>query len=184
MPTSLSLENHDSNRLRLLYSLGDFEQALSAAEFLGECNEDKKYSRIELRRFRCFETTMIVSYLRPFSTSKGRIPSFNFDMIEMVLNTEQQELHDEIRKLRNKVFAHSDKEMMAMEASTFPIGDEKDSPQFPYVRFDEGVRFLGPRRLEVIALFREIISRIAKSMYREAQKAPDEFNMSVRPTTL
>jgi hypothetical protein len=44
--------------------LNDLQQALSAREFLYECDETQTYSKIELRRFRCYETTLVVAYAR------------------------------------------------------------------------------------------------------------------------
>lgn len=79
--------------LRLLYSLGDFQLALSAAAFLGDCDPDAKYSKIELRRFRCYETTVIVAYTRPFSQSKGGIPPLTLKMTGAILSRDQKELH-------------------------------------------------------------------------------------------
>ena len=52
----------ERRRRRLLYSLNDLQQALSACEFLYECDETHTYSKIELRRFRCYETTLVVAY--------------------------------------------------------------------------------------------------------------------------
>ncbi len=46
----------------MIYSLGDLELALSAAAFLSEVDSDKTYNKVELRRFRCYETTVIVAY--------------------------------------------------------------------------------------------------------------------------
>jgi hypothetical protein len=58
---------------RIIYSGWDFQQALSALTFLLEEYEyEKTYSRVDLRRFRCFETTLIVSFARPFKTGRGR----------------------------------------------------------------------------------------------------------------
>lgn len=52
----------------MLYSLGNFQLVLSAYDFLLECDPDKTYSKIELRRFRFFEITMVVEH-RPVWSS-------------------------------------------------------------------------------------------------------------------
>jgi len=55
----------------IIYSAWDFQQALSALTFLlEECDFDEQYSRIQLRKFRCFETTTIVSFSRPFKVAR------------------------------------------------------------------------------------------------------------------
>lgn len=51
---------------RLMLSGRDFQQALSAATFLYEEMDDAR-GLPALRRLRCFETNMVVSYARPFS---------------------------------------------------------------------------------------------------------------------
>ncbi|MDK4724937.1 hypothetical protein [Rhizobium phaseoli] len=57
---------------RLLIAHADLQMALSAIAFLAEeFDSEAKYSKIELRRFKCFETTFIVSYGRAFTKSKG-----------------------------------------------------------------------------------------------------------------
>ena len=59
---------------RLMISSHDFQQALSAATFLlEEVDESAQYSLPELRRFRCYETNMVIGYARPFSMAKGKV---------------------------------------------------------------------------------------------------------------
>jgi hypothetical protein len=79
-PTELRLLQAERRRIRLLYSLGDFQLALSACQFLSECDPQSKYNKIELRRFRCFETTLIITYSRPFSQSEGSVPPLTLKM--------------------------------------------------------------------------------------------------------
>jgi hypothetical protein len=59
------LRQAEGRRIRLLYSLGDLQLALSASAFLAECEPDEKYSKVELRRFRCYETALVTAYNRP-----------------------------------------------------------------------------------------------------------------------
>ena len=52
--------------LRLMMSALDFRHSLSAATFLLEdCDWLKSYQTKDIRRFRCYETTMVVAYGRP-----------------------------------------------------------------------------------------------------------------------
>ena len=58
--------------LRLMMSALDFRHALSAATFLLEdVDWTKSYRSEELLRFKCYETTMVVSYARPYSQARG-----------------------------------------------------------------------------------------------------------------
>jgi hypothetical protein len=169
----------DRQRLRLLYSLGDFQLALSAADFLYECDPDKKYSKVELRRFRCYETTAIVSYARPFSKSNGEIPPLPFKkIIAPHLNDGQKQLHWRLIDLRNKVFAHSDEEMMRMVSRTFPITFHDDMEfQFLETVFDEGLTLIGEDARQLINLIRFASHAVVKRLYNEIQEQPDDFNL-------
>src|ERR1700716_1001841 len=99
-----------ARRMRLLYSLNDLQQALGACEFLYECDESKNYSKVELRRFRCFETTLAIAYTRPFSQSRGTVPNLTFKMAGLKLSKERISLHERLMDMRNQIMAHSDGE--------------------------------------------------------------------------
>ncbi len=75
----------ERRRRRLLYSLNDLQQALSACEFLYECDETNTYTKIDLRRFRCYETTLVVAYTRPFTQSRGAAPPLTMKMAKASL---------------------------------------------------------------------------------------------------
>jgi hypothetical protein len=66
------MEITEQQLTRAIYSLWDFQQALSALTFLLEdCEFDKKYDKITLRRFRCYEANLIISMARPFEITRG-----------------------------------------------------------------------------------------------------------------
>lgn len=58
-------------QVRLVHSLGDLQQCLSALAWINELEPDEEMSRIELRRYRCLEDAAVVAYWRPFSRSQG-----------------------------------------------------------------------------------------------------------------
>ena len=62
----------------------------------------------ELRRFQAYETSLIVSYARPFSQSKGHIPRLSYAKLGIKLSAFTREIHKDLIAKRNKVFAHSD----------------------------------------------------------------------------
>ena len=65
-------EVSDTQLSRIVYSIWDFQQALSALTFLmADCDLDGRYSKVELRRFRCYEAQVIISFCRPFVESRG-----------------------------------------------------------------------------------------------------------------
>jgi hypothetical protein len=165
----------------LLYSLNDLQQALSACEFLYECDEDQTYSKIDLRRFRCFETTLVVAYTRPFSQSRGEIPALTMKMIDLKLSAEKRALHDRLMQMRNQIMAHSDAEMMRMTTQAFdiPIGDEKPPVFLIQTVFDEGITLLGPLLVETNTLLRQVFQAIYHALHEEAQANPELFNLRI-----
>jgi hypothetical protein len=46
-------------------------------------------NKIELRRFRCYETAMVTAYTRPFSQSKGMVPKLSLEMTGVQLGAER-----------------------------------------------------------------------------------------------
>ncbi len=185
MGTKDKLEYQNRQRTRLLYALEDFELALSASAFLAECDPYKIYSKVDLRRFKCYETTAIISYARPFSQSVGSIPRLKFALIRDKLDEELQNLHHSIIEMRNKKFAHSDAEMMRMfcQTSTIDIGKN-----FNFIllqtTFDRGLTFIGTKLVELNKLLHVAHYTIYKTLFDDAQKNPEKFNLvldQVRP---
>lgn len=96
---------------RLLLSLRDLSHARSAITFICEdIDFDEKYSLAELRRFQCYETTLVVSYCRPFSESAAQIPRLSYRKLGIKLSPFTRAIHDGLISKRNKIFAHSDGE--------------------------------------------------------------------------
>jgi hypothetical protein len=117
-PSKVAL-HAERRRRRLLYSLHDLQQALSACEFLRECDDTQKYSRAELRRFRCYETALVIAYTRPFTQSRGEALPLSMKMTNLKLSVDRRALHDRLVEMRNKIVAHSDSEMMRMTIQPF-----------------------------------------------------------------
>lgn len=171
-------ENNHNRRIRLLYSMKDIQLALSAADFLQECDPETRISKVELRRYKCYETTAIVSYARPFSESRGKIPKLSLKMIGVKLNDESKELHDRLLNLRNRVVAHSDAEMMRM-AVKFHELDIGDGKKMPYIRpaFDEGLDFVGFGPVSnLLSLFHTVFEGLYLTILEDARKNPDKFD--------
>ena len=97
--------------LRLMMSALDFRHSLSAATFLLEDCDWSKPQRIEeLRRLKCFETTMVVAYGRPFTQARGHTAPFRWNQIKPGFQMEPSEatIHGKLINYRNKLHAHSD----------------------------------------------------------------------------
>jgi hypothetical protein len=171
----------ERRRRRLLYSMNDLQQALSACEFMYECDETQTYSKIELRRFRCYETTLVVAYTRPFSQSRGEVPSLTMKMVDLKLSNERQELHKRLMDMRNKIVAHSDNEMMRMTTQAFdvPMRDGEPPMYFIETAFDEGVTVVGSLLIDANELILEVFHAIYRALHREAQADPTSFDLRI-----
>jgi hypothetical protein len=181
-PTELRSRHAERRRIRLLYSLGDLQLALSACEFLYECDPQSRYTKVELRRFRCFETTLIIAYGSPFSQSDGGVPALTLKMVKAELTEQEKALHRRLIRMRNKVIAHSDRELMRMTTQTFdmPLRDAEENGQsFVFIQsvFDEGITLLGDLLFDTNELVRKLYQSIYKTLSDEAQKEPSSFNV-------
>lgn len=168
-------------RQRLLYSLNDLQQALSACAFLSELDENEKYSRVDLRRFRCFETTLVISYTRPFSQSKGGVPPLTMKMVDLKLTPERQALHESLMQMRNQIVAHSDAEMMRMTIASFdiPFDDDSTPTNLFQAVFDEDVTLIGSFLVETDALLHEVYSAVFRTLFKEAQRDRASFDLRI-----
>ena len=96
---------------RLMMSALDFRHALSAATFiLEECDWSKFYANEDLRRFKCYETTMVVAYARPFTTARGHGAPFSWKLIkpDFEIKDSEKAIHERLCECRNQLHAHSD----------------------------------------------------------------------------
>jgi hypothetical protein len=165
------MEDKDGKRSRLLYSLKDFQLALSAYAFLAECDFDAPISRVNLRRFTCYETTMIISYVRPFSAAHGDVKRLKFEDAGIVLNTEQLALHEHLICLRNKVFAHSDGAQMRFLAKPLKIEMAEDFKfQTFQTVFDEGLNFSSSSSLDVAELISVAFHGVCATLHEGFQQ--------------
>ncbi len=173
--------NAELRRCRLPYSLNDLQQALSACAFLYECDEAQTYSKAELRRIRCYETTLVVAYARPFSQSRGAGPPLTMKMVDLKLSNERQALHDRLMEMRNKIMAHSDSEMMRMTTQAFDVSLRDVEPPLYVIQtvFDEGITLLRPLLVETNELLHEVYRAIYRTLHREAQANPKLFDLKI-----
>jgi hypothetical protein len=165
---------------RLLYSQNDLQQALSACEFLYDCDEDASYSKADLRRFRCFETTLVVAYTRPFTRSRGGTPPLTMKMIGLKLSDQRRALHAQLVDMRNTMMAHSDDEMMRMKTQPFDVSEERETPLYLIQSvFDEGITLIGDLLVETNALLWEVYQAILHTLSSELQADPKSFDLRI-----
>lgn len=171
----------DARRRRVLYSLNDLQQALSACTFLHECDEDASYSKVELRRFRCFETTLVVAYTRPFTQSRGGTMPLTMKMVGLKLSDEKRALHARLVEMRNTIVAHSDEEMMRMTTEPFDVSAGDGEPPMYLIQnvFDEGITLIGKLLVETNELLHEVYQAIVHTLFKELQAKPESFALRI-----
>lgn len=98
---------------RWCIDLGDFKQAKQFAEHIlkRKWQQDLNETPVQSLEHRAFNTSLIVSYARPFHNNKtvqGAPKSSLRKQVVKVLNESEVELHNRTLRLRDTVFAHSD----------------------------------------------------------------------------
>jgi hypothetical protein len=165
---------------RIIASLWDFQQALSALTFLmDECDFDVKYSKIQLRKFRCYETTVIVSFARPFESSRGKTV-LGLKNIGISLSSTEKLLKERLMGLRRQVIAHSDEDAMHFRGTVlFPFDDSPIG--LPILRFQETL-FLNRDELRPLeALLRKLMHGVTRFLFTVAQSKPNRLDVYKTP---
>lgn len=150
---------------RLVLSCRDFAHAHSAITFIEEeiGDEEERYTLAQLRKFMCYETTLIVAYARPFSESQG-LPRLSFQQLAVKLSPFNRALHEEMIALRNKVFAHSDDEHIPRSAGFVMRGrrpgDEHQFTTYVTPRFQEGTLLTYAKVQQVNVLMSSILNAV------------------------
>jgi hypothetical protein len=140
MPKSSRDEKLREQLLRLIMSRLDIGHALSAATFLlEECDWTKRHGIETMRRFKCYETTMVVAYGRPFAQSRGHTTPLRWSLLghEFKLEPEEKALHARMMDFRNRLHAHSDGDFtrIVLEIWRTPLPDGRS---FDYLAANGG----------------------------------------------
>lgn len=164
----------EPHQLRLFYSLRDIQIALSAFDFLLEVDPEASYSRVELRRFRCFLDAGVIAYCRPFTATQG-VPTLSFRQVSLRPTLAQADLHERLKEYRNKVVAHSDADRMRIAVSAETPFEDRDI-QLPIMVWDEGLPFLDERD-EIIIWLRELRHALSAATFELVQAAPRPYEL-------
>jgi hypothetical protein len=168
---------------RLAYSLWDFQQSLSALTFLmEECDFDAKYSVVELRRFRCFESTVIISFARPFEGSRGQT-TVGLRAIGIQPTEEEKEIQERLMKLRRKVIAHSDDDEMHFNVQMIQPMEDSEI-RLPLFKFQESLYLKSAELRPLEAFLHRLIRTITGAHFRLAQSNPYRIERYQIPSTL
>lgn len=166
--------------IRILYSIWDIQQALSALTFLlEECDFDQNYRVVDLRRFRCYEANMVISFGRAFESSR-KYSSISLKTVGIKLSGKERELQKKLLDTRRKIVAHSDSEMMHMRSTTFTVS-AVDGMVVPHIVHDEALNFDKEELFEFEAFFRALRHYIHEFVFELTQRRPSLMEFYKKP---
>ena len=140
-----------------------------------DCDFDAQYSKVELRRFRCYETSVVVAFARPFEASRGRT-ALGLRAIGSRLNPKELSLKAKIVELRHKVIAHSDEDEMHYRGSLLePFEDV--SLRMALFQFNESLHLDRADLRPLESLLRKLKYAIAETLFQVAQATPSRLDM-------
>lgn len=172
----------DRQLIRAIYSFGDIQQALSALTFLLEdCDFTRKYSYVELRRFRCYESTLIISMARPFENSRNGT-TLSLRSLGIQLERAETQILEKVLHLRRKIIAHSDEEEMHFRSSIFLVLD--GDLNLPHLQFNEGLHFGESDLRKLECLLRRLQQDMYVFFFKLAQEEPGRLEAYQVPTQL
>lgn len=160
---------------RLVYSIWDFQQALSALTFLiEECELDRNYCKIELRRCKCYENQAVMSFCRPFVATRSGI-QLSLSKLGIKLTEDETILKEELLNFRNKLIAHSDEEEMHYRGVTVEVSEDVPD-MIPAFIFDEGIALSEFQRTLLEQLLRKLIQYIYRHLAKLCRQNPTRFD--------
>ena len=166
------MKQNEKQITKIVYSSWDFQQALSAITFLfDECDFNKKYDRISMRKFRCYESTLIISMSRPLQKSRGGT-TLGLKNLGIKYNEEERKLVDKILNLRKKIVAHSDESEMNFKMNLIPIEDEIN---MPHIQFKESLHLSYKELNQIEDLLRRFMYSISKYLMEYSKVYPKSF---------
>jgi hypothetical protein len=165
---------------RLIYSKWDFQQALSALTFLMEdFDHERSYNNVQLRRFRCYETSVILSFSRPFEISRGRT-SLGLKAIGVHLDEEELALKAKLLALRRQVIAHSDEEYMHYRGAMLKPFEDLEFA-LPFFQFDEALHLREHHFRPIEALLHKLMHAISAKLFAIARETPARVDVYKTP---
>jgi len=161
-------ERHAFSKLtRVMISIQDFQQALSAATFLLEqVDESAKYPLAEIRRFRCYETAMVVAYARPFLMAKGEVGPLSWKDTGLSMTVVEKGLHEKLIKHRNTIYGHSDAEFVEMRVMVMHLVHNEVNLNLVLPRFEEGMRL----SLAEVHVIEEMLRKLIQAVIHKSIK--------------
>lgn len=175
------LRKNRSQLLRVVESVDDFQMALSALAWFRELwDPDEKYVKLEIRRMRCFEAAVVISFFRPFAKARGHTV-LSRKLIGVKFTDEEQAVYSKIEMARNKLIAHSDEESMNFRIDPFAIDSSSGEIQVPQFTFDDGLLFEYDELFLIADLLRRLMYGANLIIWEFAQRYPEELRFYKQP---
>ena len=147
-----------------------------------ECDFDAKYTAVELRKFRCFESTAIISFARPFERSRGQTV-VGLRAIGVLLTEQEKKICERLMNLRRKVIAHSDEDEMHFNVELIkPMEDCEFT--MPLFTFQESLYLKSAELRPLETFLRRLTHAISGALLRLAQSNPHRIQGYRIPSTL
>ncbi|MEA1015335.1 hypothetical protein [Sphingosinicella sp. LY1275] len=172
MPVATEDEGGEASPLtprqeRLVQAVADFQMALSAIDFMCELDEHRRLTRVERRRYRCFEDAAVIAYGRAFSNAEG-LPFLVFKHMDFKPTPDEKELHDRLIERRRKVVAHSDADRQRILFATEEFEADNGTFMIPHVDFDDALAFYSDR-LRIMEWLRRLIHAVGAVLFNQVQ---------------
>lgn len=165
---------------RLIQSMDDLEFSRSALTlFREQWSPEDQYSRLEIRKLRCFESAMVTAFMRPFSKSKGGT-TLAYKSIGISFSKKEQKLFKKIEHVRNKCVAHSDENMMHFRSAPIVLNSVKGI-LMPHINYSNAFHFTENELFTLDDLLYKILSEIRHAIFEITQTYPNEMEIYAKP---
>ncbi|BFT31910.1 hypothetical protein D210916BOD24_30860 [Alteromonas sp. D210916BOD_24] len=176
----------DKQLNRAIYSIWDFQQALSALTFiLEEFDFEGEYNVVELRRYRSYEANLIISMARPLEPTRSG-STISFKALGIKLDEKQKALCARVLDLRRKLIAHSDEDEMhfRVDIHTSSLDGKHDDFKWPIFKFMEWLHLSEAELMELETFLRWLTSRLSEFFVKLAKEEPERLQKYKIPTSL
>lgn len=166
--------------LRLIHSANDLQLSLSSFTwFFEEWNPELQFTELELRKLKCFESAMVIAFMRPFVQSrKGTVLSRK--AIGVSFTDEEASLFKKVKDLRNSFIAHADEDEMNFRIESFEL-DWVKGILVPNITYDDRLHFSEDELYEFQDLVRRLLYAISKTIWDLTQVYPEEMKFYKKP---
>ena len=162
--------------LRIISSANDFQMSLSALTwFMEELNSKEKFTELQIRKMRCFESVAVIAFCRPFIKSRSQT-SLSRKLIGVTFSSDDEFLFQKLKRARNNYIAHSDEEGMHFLVDSFPIS-VVNKMQIPHMTFDNGLLLTKPEYYQLEDMLHGLLHAVHAIIWEFTQRYPKEIKM-------